>query len=481
MTTLADAAAFVPPKESEPEDNLLSQGVNLARMGLHELLEIMVVPSAEDQQTLEFTFEGIGEYFGKRKEDKAFLEVVGEVTKEEDEEQDEELEEAEHQKKKGASVMGRIAKWLFQKVIKWGFKQVIKLALRAVRWIIKEVVVRAVEMVIDFLVRPVLTGVLEFIGVNPELWPFVAIFGGVAALAYLAWDKLFKGSAQVPEAVATPTSHAASAAVASSTAAPVPAGTVVAQASRAIAAPAIAAGAVAAAGAPSSLEALISRGEGNYNSVNLGAAHGYKATTMNLEGMSVADIQRGQKNHDFNAVGRYQIIGSTLDAAVKALKLTGFEKFDRTLQDRIFNEYLIGQKRHAIADYISGKSNDINAAILAASQEWASVAAPAGAKLQNGSIGDGLVSYYAGVANNKASISAAEMAKTLNEERAGQASTTQLSNTPAQMRPGVATSATSATGSQLGQPVQQASTMTQPTPQKTVIKDKNGNLIAVNA
>jgi hypothetical protein len=470
MTTLADAAALVPQKEPEPDDDLLSASPTLASMGLDKLLEVMVVPREDEQETLEWTFEGLGDHFGKRKEDSAFLKFIGEFTIQEDDDDDrEDLREAE-ERHKGKSFIAKAVHWLFKRVIKWGFKQVMKLALRAIRWVIREVVVRGVEMVIDFLIRPVLTGVLEFIGVNPELWPVVAVLGGAAALAWLVWDKLFKNGGPGPET-------------------PVPEDeipdyegeTVAAQGNRAVAAAPEAAGGVSVGSAPSSLGDLISRGEGSYNSVNLGAAHGYKASTMNLEEMSVADIQRGQRNHDFNAVGRYQIIGSTLDAAVKALRLTGYEKFDRALQDRIFNEYLIGQKRHAIADYISGKSDDLAAAILAASQEWASVAAPAGSRLQNGGTADGLTSYYAGTANNKASISAAEMANILKKERAGRASSTQLVDQQAAPKSGVAITPTSATGSQLGQAATPTQTMEQPEARKTVIKDKNGALVAVNA
>lgn len=157
----------------------------------------------------------------------------------------------------------------------------------------------------------------------------------------------------------------------------------------------------------SAIGALISRGEGDYNSVNRGKAGGYKSGKENLEGMTVAEVMRGQKEQRFNAAGRYQIIGSTLADAVKALGLKGSEKFDKTTQDKIFSEYLLQNKRQAIGDYISGKSDDIDAALKAAAKEWASVADP-----------DTGRSYYAGKGNNKASISSAELTQALNAERA---------------------------------------------------------------
>ena len=473
MVTLADAAALVPYKEPEPEDDLLGRGLELARMKLSDLLDILVVPRQEERDTLEWTFESIGRHYGQRKEDKAFFDAIGRATIEEAEDDEAVEERAAKQRKQGSSFLSKVARWLFKRIMKWGLKQVLKLALRAIRWVIKEVVVRAVEMVIDWTVRPILTGILEFIGVNPELWPFVAVIGGLAALGYVIWDKFFNVSgAAVPEPVTPPTTAAATTAVT---------GQRIVAGQRTVAAPAIPAGAAVAAGAPSSLAALIARGEGSYNSVNLGAAHGYKASTVDLENMTVAEVQKHQRDHDFNAAGRYQIIGSTLDQAARALHLSGYEKFDRALQDRIFNEFLIGQKRHAIADYISGRSDNINAAILAASQEWASVAAPVGARLQGGGVGDGLTSFYAGTANNKASISAAEMTAILNKERASHSSSTQIADSATQARAPVMQTPTNATGSRLGQPVAQTPTMTQPNAPMTVIKDKKGALIAVNA
>lgn len=156
----------------------------------------------------------------------------------------------------------------------------------------------------------------------------------------------------------------------------------------------------------SALASLIGRGEGDYNSVNLGAKGGYKASTADLAHMTVAEVMRAQQSGQFNAAGRYQIIGSTLSDAVKSLGLKGDEKFDQGTQDKIFQQYLIGNKRKAIGDYINGKSNDIGAAISAASKEWASVADPATGQ-----------SHYAGVGNNKASISVAEMTKALQLSR----------------------------------------------------------------
>ncbi|AJY40721.1 mannosyl-glycoprotein endo-beta-N-acetylglucosamidase [Burkholderia humptydooensis] len=152
---------------------------------------------------------------------------------------------------------------------------------------------------------------------------------------------------------------------------------------------------------------LIARGEGDYNSVNRGARGGYRAGTENLEGMTLAQVMAAQRAGQFNAAGRYQIIGSTLAEAARGLKLKGDEMFDRRLQDRIFEQYLVRNKRRAIADYVEGRSDDLRGALRAASREWASVADPETGR-----------SYYAGKGNNRASITAAEMAAALRNTRA---------------------------------------------------------------
>lgn len=152
---------------------------------------------------------------------------------------------------------------------------------------------------------------------------------------------------------------------------------------------------------------LIARGEGDYNSVNRGARGGYRPGTENLEGMTLAQVMAAQRAGQFNAAGRYQIIGSTLAEAARGLKLNGSEMFDRKLQDRIFEQYLVQNKRRAIADYVEGRSDDLRGALRAASREWASVADP-----------DTGRSYYAGKGNNRASITATEMAAALRNTRA---------------------------------------------------------------
>ncbi|UXZ62223.1 mannosyl-glycoprotein endo-beta-N-acetylglucosamidase [Burkholderia multivorans] len=163
---------------------------------------------------------------------------------------------------------------------------------------------------------------------------------------------------------------------------------------------------------------LIARGEGDYNSVNRGKAGGYKAGTEDLENMTVAQVMAAQRAQKFNAAGRYQIIKDTLAEAVRSMGLKGDEKFDRGMQDRIFEQYLVNNKRRAIADYLSGKSEQLGEAIYATAKEWASVAVPKGMKTESGRISDGTMTFYDKSGKNKASITEAQMRLAMQNSRA---------------------------------------------------------------
>lgn len=159
--------------------------------------------------------------------------------------------------------------------------------------------------------------------------------------------------------------------------------------------------------ADSAFAKLLSRGEGGYNSVNTGQKGGYKASTANLDAMTVAQVMSAQKAGQFNAAGRYQVIKETLADAVKALGMSGNEKFNKTTQDKIFEQYLVMGKQKDIWNYISGKSNNMIAALSAWSKEWASAVDPKTGK-----------SRYAGIANNHASMTLDEEIRALQSTRA---------------------------------------------------------------
>ncbi|MGZ9712997.1 hypothetical protein ACXX82_19585 [Glaciimonas sp. GNP009] len=145
---------------------------------------------------------------------------------------------------------------------------------------------------------------------------------------------------------------------------------------------------------------LIASHEGDYGSYNRGMSGDAKGKKLDFSSMTIDDIMaqqakpRGDSDRLF-AVGKYQIIPSTMKGAVASMKLSGNENFTPELQERIFSEYLADKKRPEISGYISGKHDDVNKATLAASKEWASIEDPLTGK-----------SYYDKVGNNKAATSA---------------------------------------------------------------------------
>ena len=103
------------------------------------------------------------------------------------------------------------------------------------------------------------------------------------------------------------------------------------------------------------------------------------------------------------AVGKYQIIPTTMDRGVEALGLDKNQSFTPALQDKIFSEYLIVDKRPAVHDYITGKPGaSMEAAQKGLAMEWASFGDPE----------KGGKSHYGGA--NRASITLDQSAAALN-------------------------------------------------------------------
>lgn len=161
-----------------------------------------------------------------------------------------------------------------------------------------------------------------------------------------------------------------------------------------------------------SLADLIASGEGSYQSFNRGSAVDSADSSIDFNKMTVGDLMNRQslpKGHPSRvfAFGRYQIIPDTMKEAVDKLGIPLNAPVTNELQDKIFSDYLVKDKRAGIRDYITGVSNDITNAVLDGAKEFASVANPVTGK-----------SYYEKIGNNAASISAADFEKQLTNARA---------------------------------------------------------------
>jgi hypothetical protein len=91
-----------------------------------------------------------------------------------------------------------------------------------------------------------------------------------------------------------------------------------------------------------------------------------------------ANQQRGWNHPEkLHAVGRYQIIGTTLQGAMDSMGLNGAERFTPQMQDRILANYLLRDKQPSIEAYITGQTGaTLRAAQIGMANEWASVAHP---------------------------------------------------------------------------------------------------------
>jgi len=96
----------------------------------------------------------------------------------------------------------------------------------------------------------------------------------------------------------------------------------------------------------------------------------------NLTSMTLLEVMSAQKERSMFATGRFQIIPDTLKGAVKALNLRESELYDESMQDKIFNQYLIKVKRPAFINYLEG-NGDVEEAIY----DWAKEFASAGVRL----------------------------------------------------------------------------------------------------
>ena len=132
-------------------------------------------------------------------------------------------------------------------------------------------------------------------------------------------------------------------------------------------------GNVVASGAPS-LSGVIAKGEshgGDYNAVNLGRKKGNKSGKADLTTKTINQVLAMQKAKEFNAAGKYQIIPSTMEELKKKLKLTGNELFDESMQDKMGAE--LAFNRPNFRNFITGKSNNVEAAQQDIANEWSSM------------------------------------------------------------------------------------------------------------
>jgi len=142
--------------------------------------------------------------------------------------------------------------------------------------------------------------------------------------------------------------------------------------------------------AHSAFGTLLAQVESNndYSAYNAKVGNKYKAfygtniTNYTLSEMIDKQSKKSDGSREIFAAGRYQLIPDTLIYSIKYLSLNKNDKFSPEIQDRIFNEYLIKQKRPHIFQFLEG-NGDVEDAIYDWALEFASAGVRKGKQIQS--------------------------------------------------------------------------------------------------
>jgi len=149
------------------------------------------------------------------------------------------------------------------------------------------------------------------------------------------------------------------------------------------------------------LAALISSGEGGFNSVNYGTTG--SGRQINLASMSIGQVERMQSAGQVFAVGFAQWVPGNLTKARLAAGLSPGAPMSPGNQQKMFWAYVLNSdKQPALREYLAGRSNNLDAAHRALAGEWAAIQGPSGRGAYDGDS-----------AGNMASIGAAKVRQAL--------------------------------------------------------------------
>jgi hypothetical protein len=154
------------------------------------------------------------------------------------------------------------------------------------------------------------------------------------------------------------------------------------------------------------LLALIRSGEGSWNSVNFGTVNNTGRGIGTITNRSIGSLEAMQSSGQVFAVGAYQFTPGVLARARRESGLSPNAPFTPENQNRLAMALITGSKRPALADYITGRSNNLNAAHWDIAREWAALQAPNGRGVYDGD-----------KAGNRASVSASQVRAMLEQAR----------------------------------------------------------------
>lgn len=103
-------------------------------------------------------------------------------------------------------------------------------------------------------------------------------------------------------------------------------------------------------------------------------------TLTQVDGLQTKMLRHPKNKFNSSALGRYQIVRTTMRAIRKTLGLSGSEKFDAEMQDRMAC-FLLGQR--GIDKWLSGRLST-DTLLLNLAKEWASLPTPKGKGFYSG-------------------------------------------------------------------------------------------------
>ncbi|CAR51467.1 SH3 domain-containing protein [Burkholderia cenocepacia] len=188
---------------------------------------------------------------------------------------------------------------------------------------------------------------------------------------------------------------------------------------------------------------IIASGEGGYDAYNTGTkdvpgghvGHSYihggpggPVTGKTINEILATEPLPGTNPNRLFATGKYQTIFPTLSAGKASLSLSGNEKYDADMQERMFRDYLFNKAGGGrLSAFVKHGKGTIDDAVFSASQEWASIAVPKGyptnkvIKHPDGTkeklLSDGTLTYFQNEgAANKASMTSTGKLREILEE-----------------------------------------------------------------
>ena len=154
------------------------------------------------------------------------------------------------------------------------------------------------------------------------------------------------------------------------------------------------------------LLAMIRSGEGGWNSVNRGVAGDSPRGLGTITNQMIGSLEEMQTKGQVFAVGAYQFTPGVLARARREAGLSPNAPFTPENQNRMAMALITGSKRKALAAYIKGQSNDLDAAHWDIAREWAALQAPNGRGVYDGDKG-----------GNRASVPASRVRTLLEQAR----------------------------------------------------------------